>query len=659
MPTADWALLTDSATGLSYYANLATRETTWRAPPGIDEPLIVPTGRGWVQLEDAATGSLYYFHKASGTSSWKMPAIDACDATAFEAGLRDEPEGTGEEEYDDDDNVDDGDSDSPSESSSSAISRRPSSPVVDDKAAKRAARRLKILEEILLSERTYVHALSMLRKVYLVPLRTVADHGKPIFTHHDLDEIFGPTDLIIKVNEGFLNELETELRLRGNDYGSVSFGHIIMNAARQLKGCYTRYVTNYDTAEAHLTRLESTDKQKQRYLEVCKTHPEAGGLDLRSFLIQPVQRVPRYRMLLEDLLAHTDADHADEVPLREALTRICEVAMHINEEKRHLDEVERMRLLVNRFVQGKELEKELVSYERRLLKEGMLSKVRRTNRQQRALFLCNDVLIYAAKQTNPSQRGLLSLKGKIYLYAARIHRLPSTEATPHAFAVVAGGGKGYTWLAETAEECKEWFDEISRAIDTCAGRGRNDSKAASMEDVEALKRVPPKTLSARLDSVRGGSLLTKYNQRDGRSSLRWVSIVGDTRIMWGDARSRKQESALFLGEGISLLHGAQSSAFFKHHGVAQSPKVHQSFRLASTSFASGGGAPPLVTNTKQHEDWQCFSIVFKERTLDFAADRPDVLLDWYLAIAYLMPHSQEKLLDEAGLRARVERMMMA
>ena len=92
MPTADWALLTDSATGLSYYANLSTRETTWRAPPGIEEPLIVPVGGGWVQLEDAATGSLYYFHKASGTSSWKMPAIDACDATAFEAGLRDEPE---------------------------------------------------------------------------------------------------------------------------------------------------------------------------------------------------------------------------------------------------------------------------------------------------------------------------------------------------------------------------------------------------------------------------------------------------------------------------------------------------------------------------------------------------------------------------------------
>ena len=53
---------------------------------------------------------------------------------------------------------------------------------------------------------------------------------------------------------------------------------------------------------------------------MCKTHPDAGGLDVRSFLIMPVQRVPRYRMLLEDLLAHTDADHPEEPHLREALS---------------------------------------------------------------------------------------------------------------------------------------------------------------------------------------------------------------------------------------------------------------------------------------------------------------------------------------------------
>ena len=53
---------------------------------------------------------------------------------------------------------------------------------------------------------------------------------------------------------------------------------------------------------------------------------------------------PRLAVLLEDLLAHTDAAHADEAPLRESLARVCDVAMHINEEKRHLDDVEKFKL---------------------------------------------------------------------------------------------------------------------------------------------------------------------------------------------------------------------------------------------------------------------------------------------------------------------------
>ena len=153
----------------------------------------------------------------------------------------------------------------------------------------------------------------------------------------------------MKVNEDFLRDLETELEARGGEWPSVQYGEIIKRAAKDFKGCYTRYVNNYDTAQERLTRLKETDREKHRYLEVCKTHPDANGLDVRSFLIQPVQRVPRYRMLLEELLSHTDAAHADEAPLREALQRVCEVAMHINEEKRSLDEKERMRVLVHRF----------------------------------------------------------------------------------------------------------------------------------------------------------------------------------------------------------------------------------------------------------------------------------------------------------------------
>ena len=37
--------------------------------------------------------------------------------------------------------------------------------------------------------------------------------------------------------------------------------------------------------------------------------PECANLDLMGYLITPVQRLPRYKLLLEDLLRNTPEDH--------------------------------------------------------------------------------------------------------------------------------------------------------------------------------------------------------------------------------------------------------------------------------------------------------------------------------------------------------------
>ena len=81
-----------------------------------------------------------------------------------------------------------------------------------------------------------------------------------------------------------------------------------------------------------------------------------------------------------------------------------------------------------------------------------------------------------------------------------------------------------------------------------------------------------------------------------------------------------------LSEATGLMHGAKSGTYFKQQG------------------------------SKKDQDWQCFSIVFKERTLDFAATNVESLMNWYLALASLIPQSAEPLLDEAALRARIELM---
>ena len=44
--------------------------------------------------------------------------------------------------------------------------------------------------------------------------------------------------------------------------------------------------------------------------------PRCAGQSLQSLLIMPVQRVPRYELLLRELIKQTDDDHVDMADLR-------------------------------------------------------------------------------------------------------------------------------------------------------------------------------------------------------------------------------------------------------------------------------------------------------------------------------------------------------
>lgn len=59
-------------------------------------------------------------------------------------------------------------------------------------------------------------------------------------------------------------------------------------------------------------------------------------------LIQPVQRVPRYRLLLAELLKCTPETHPDYEPCEKALLKIEDVAIHVNESVRAKENQEKL-----------------------------------------------------------------------------------------------------------------------------------------------------------------------------------------------------------------------------------------------------------------------------------------------------------------------------
>ena len=80
------------------------------------------------------------------------------------------------------------------------------------------------------------------------------------------------------------------------------------SAYHPLMWCTIRYVKNYNQALARKSELMKDNKFASFMRDGAK-HPDLSGETFEALLILPIQRVPRYELLLKDLIKHTWADH--------------------------------------------------------------------------------------------------------------------------------------------------------------------------------------------------------------------------------------------------------------------------------------------------------------------------------------------------------------
>lgn len=156
-------------------------------------------------------------------------------------------------------------------------------------------------------------------------------------------------------------------------------------------------------------------RQIQSYLARCREDPRHSQLNLEGYLLLPIQRIPRYRMLLEQLVRCTSSEllareDLDAIP--RALAHVSLVASWVNEGKRQSEQGRRL-LLWQSKLRGS-FSAPLVQPHRRLVCDGPLRLrrvARRTDAQapseaavleqttmdQRVqLLLCNDLAAVVA-----------------------------------------------------------------------------------------------------------------------------------------------------------------------------------------------------------------------------------------------------------------------
>ena len=132
--------------------------------------------------------------------------------------------------------------------------------------------------ELLHTERTYITALNNALTCYIQPMQQKVNKGELKVTVADCNTLFSNLQGILQFHELFERDLI--------DGQKEEVGAIILKYADYLK-MYTAYVTNYTQCVALVNKL-STQKDFNKFLTQQRASKSGNGLDLMSYLIQPV-----------------------------------------------------------------------------------------------------------------------------------------------------------------------------------------------------------------------------------------------------------------------------------------------------------------------------------------------------------------------------------
>jgi len=411
-------------------------------------------------------------------------------------------------------------------------------------------KRAMIVKEIVETERTYVKGLQELVDIYIKPSANpagVLGNKETVIPFAERKIVFNGLDSLLSFHkESFLPSLEKTLAPLANPSRDTN-GELSSAVARDVATVflthaafmrmYSTYINNFDNSIQRLKQWSApavqpspsppsngpssvsqlagigltmtavaiasvpapseqsnmilTTSQKRRmksFLKRCRLNPRHSQLNLESYLLLPIQRIPRYRLLLEELVRCTPPkpDELDD-SLKRALQEISSLANNMNEGKR---ESESRRKLVQwqARIRGK-FPSPLVQPHRRLILDGQLylsRVVRKTtdyfevinpegdktlvqieclapesNPRSLVAILCNDLLVLCK---DPS--GGRDTNSPVDLWAVlRMQTLPQPASIVHGNALRLVDNKAILYFdADSTSELLTWSRAINMHI---------------------------------------------------------------------------------------------------------------------------------------------------------------------------------------------------
>ncbi|XP_067250505.1 FYVE, RhoGEF and PH domain-containing protein 1 isoform X2 [Chanodichthys erythropterus] len=304
-----------------------------------------------------------------------------------------------------------------------------------------------IANELLHTEKAYVSRLHLLDQVFCAQLMEEA-RARSSFPCEVVMGIFSNICSIYCFHQQFLLPA-LEKRMEEWDL-NPRIGDILQKLAPFLK-MYGEYVKNFDRAMELVNTWMQRSSQFKAIIHNIQKEEMCGNLTLQHHMLEPVQRIPRYELLLKDYL-HRLPEDADDF-------KDAQTAEHSNAAIRKMERMRKL-LKVYELLGGEE---DIVNPTNELIKEGHILKLSAKNgtSQDRYLILFNDRLLYCVPK--------LRLIGQKFGVRARIDvdgmelKETSSMNVPRTF-LVSGKQRSLELQARTEEEKRDWIQAIQATI---------------------------------------------------------------------------------------------------------------------------------------------------------------------------------------------------
>ncbi|KAF9205502.1 actin organization and endocytosis protein [Haplosporangium sp. Z 27] len=251
-------------------------------------------------------------------------------------------------------------------------------------------KRQEAIHELITTEQVYLSYLYLVRDDFQRPL---LDQG--LISPAESQSIFMEWSNLLDLSQSIVDELAQR---QANDKGVVlAVGDVINSHIVERAGCFMRYCANHRDASILLARRMSESRLLLDFLSEAKSKPACRGLDISSFLLQPLQRITRYPLLIKKILEYTDEDHIDHLLLTEALVSAEQFLDRINESIRNGENKQRLEEIQRKLPAGEISEGLILTAEtkylgqRQLLQEGNLRKAK--SGRKLYMYLCNDLIL--------------------------------------------------------------------------------------------------------------------------------------------------------------------------------------------------------------------------------------------------------------------------